>query len=163
MDIRIVENSKMRAAWDLNARAFQDSFGRAPTELEATDNFPVYTRGDHVIGAYDDDKNGVLVGMVIIRSQKRCSIITNLYVLPDYREKGVGRALLEFALEHLEQPQTPKPFQLLANRENQGAMKLYNDLGFRETYRWDNGIVHMERRDNWNAPKMPPPSPEHDH
>ena len=55
--------------------------------------------------------------------------INNVAVRPEFRRRGHGRALVEFALRHARDAGAATAF-LEVRRSNQGARRLYHDLGF---------------------------------
>ena len=68
-----------------------------------------------------------------------------LYVRPDYQRRGIGRALAQFALEHMEGEE--KSVEVLCG--NEPARNLYHSLGFtKET------IVHGKMPGNESFPVM---------
>ncbi len=58
-------------------------------------------------------------------------LITNVAVKPSYRRQGIARALMESALAHLRSMHV-KTAVLNVRPNNPGAIKLYQDLGFKE-------------------------------
>src|SRR3954453_7126198 len=63
-----------------------------------------------------------------------------LFVPPDARRSGVGRALAEASVERARAPGC-RPIQLDANERNEAALALYHSLGFESgsPARWDGG------------------------
>ena len=57
---------------------------------------------------------------------KRCIWIEDLYVLPPYRSSGLGRSFLQ----HIQQLYPGALFRLEAEQENEGAVRLYDRMGF---------------------------------
>ena len=57
---------------------------------------------------------------------KRCIWIEDLYVLPPYRSRGLGRSFLQ----HIQQIYPGALFRLEAEQENEGAVRLYEKMGF---------------------------------
>ena len=57
---------------------------------------------------------------------KRCIWIEDLYVLPPYRSSGLGRSFLQ----HIQQLYPGALFRLEAEQENEGAVRLYERMGF---------------------------------
>ena len=58
------------------------------------------------------------------------SLIEDLYILPEMRNKGYGTELLKFAVSHC--PGIPTLWIL---ENNEGAARLYRRMGFKETGR----------------------------
>ena len=57
---------------------------------------------------------------------KRCIWIEDLYVLPPYRSGGLGHSFLQ----HIQQLYPGALFRLEAEQENEGAVRLYEKMGF---------------------------------
>lgn len=62
---------------------------------------------------------------------RRCFLIANVAVHPDYRRQGIGRKLTEKAIETARQKHAPSVW-LHVREENQPALDLYKSLGFQE-------------------------------
>jgi len=61
-------------------------------------------------------------------------LIANVAVHPDYRRMGIARYLTEKALEHIEEQSVPAAW-LQVRADNEGAIQLYQQLGFKERAR----------------------------
>lgn len=57
---------------------------------------------------------------------KKCIWIEDLYVQPPYRSSGLGRTFLQ----HIQDLYPGALFRLEAERENEGAVRLYEKMGF---------------------------------
>ena len=84
-------------------------------------------------GAFEGDK---LVGLVALgrESMKKLShkvTLWGLYVRPEFRSKGIGRALLVEALALARSVPEVVQVSLRVNAGNAGAIRLYESLGFR--------------------------------
>lgn len=91
---------------------------------------------ESILVAEDD---GVPVGFIASRSyifpfklngSDRYAIITDLYVLPEYRGRGIGRKLLEECISRLKAKGYSR-VRLSVWVENSRAIKLYDSLGFK--------------------------------
>jgi ribosomal protein S18 acetylase RimI-like enzyme len=69
---------------------------------------------------------GSVVGMLAISETDGVGWIDQLYLAPDWVGRGIGSALLEFALEQL-----GSPVRLYTFQENTGARRFYERHGFR--------------------------------
>ena len=56
--------------------------------------------------------------------------LDSLYVIPEYRNRGIASSLIKVAMERYKD--IGKPFGLLVEPHNTKAHKLYNELGFKE-------------------------------
>ncbi len=71
--------------------------------------------------------------------------LDSLAVLPEFRHRGVGEALLRAGVERARQ--AGKPAGLLVDKENVGARRLYEKIGFRavgERYFCDMMMDHLQ-------------------
>lgn len=82
------------------------------------------------------------VGMIIYRVQYEQADIITLTVSPPWRKKGVARALVEEALDHLDELGAPRIF-LDVEDGNADALALYEGHGF----------IHVHRRKNYYRQK----------
>ncbi len=86
-------------------------------------------------------EEGHIVGNVTITKvgrQRGLWVISNVAVHPNYRRQGIGRAMLEAAIE-LAKMQGGERVILEVERENLAAQELYRSLGFTKV----GGIVHL--------------------
>lgn len=88
--------------------------------------------------------------------RRRCFLIANVAVHPDYRRRGIGHALTSSAQEEARRRGSTNTW-LHVREENQVAIQLYQSLGFRE----------RARRTTWQASRStqaarPPEIPEND-
>lgn len=85
-------------------------------------------------GAFEQ---GALVGTVAVefsakpKTRHKASII-GMYVLPDVRGKGAGRALMLGAIEHCRARPGLAVVELTVTQGNEPAISLYRSFGFRE-------------------------------
>jgi GNAT superfamily N-acetyltransferase len=86
-------------------------------------DFLVDTRGEFL--AVAEESNRGVVGFVGIWFPD--NFIHHLYVLPELHRRGVGRALLEYALA-----QTGRPARLKCQQKNLNACSFYTHLGWRQ-------------------------------
>ena len=56
--------------------------------------------------------------------------ITEVYVRPEYRGRGVAREMLIFAQEYCKKIYPLHSFELLTGSDNTAAQKLYSAIGF---------------------------------
>lgn len=65
----------------------------------------------------------------------RCGEIHEWVVLPEYRQRKIGKKLFERAVEHLRQKGMNR-IGLWVGEGNQRAFNIYNKMGFKVTGRW---------------------------
>jgi ribosomal protein S18 acetylase RimI-like enzyme len=96
-------------------------------DLMAVLTFPSVVRLKAVI-------NGKMVGFISGDIHKRSQVgwITTVGVLPDYRKRGIGTALLDACEKAMEQPRV----RLCVRRSNLSAQNLYLHLGYRQVDIW---------------------------
>ena len=75
----------------------------------------------------------ILVGMCIGYNLRDWAMIDTLFVVEAYQGKGVGKLLLETAIDMLSQ-QGCEQFALLVNRTNHQAEGFYEKLGFEKSF-----------------------------
>lgn len=84
------------------------------------------------------EENDVLVGFVCVQLKKsfcyaECSAeITEVYVKPEYRKRGIAGAMISFAEEFCEEEYSVHKFELLTERNNSTAKSVYGKLGYKE-------------------------------
>jgi RimJ/RimL family protein N-acetyltransferase len=88
--------------------------------------------GGFVLGAFID---GVLVGVTgCMRQQglkgRHKAVIWGVYVVPDFRGRGVARAMMSKALSHCLLIDGLEEVTLTVVTTNESALKLYQSLGF---------------------------------
>jgi ribosomal protein S18 acetylase RimI-like enzyme len=90
------------------------------------------------LSGYVWEENREVVGNVSLvpfkREGRKIYLIANVAVRPDYRRKGIGRALTVSAMQHARQRQAQATW-LHVRDDNPGAAALYASLGFRERVR----------------------------
>lgn len=101
----------------------------------------------HEVVVVADGKNGKLAGFVCVQLKKSFCYedfmpeITEVYVRPDYRRRGIAREMLTFAQEYCKKIYPLHGFELLTGSDNTAAQKLYSALGFEY-----DGEVHMAKQ-----------------
>jgi ribosomal protein S18 acetylase RimI-like enzyme len=90
------------------------------------------------------EENGDIIGNVSLvpyrRERKKFYLIANVAVRPEYRQRGIGRALTIAAMRNAKQRHAEETW-LHVRDDNPGAIELYHSLGF----------IDVARRTTWQA------------
>ena len=96
------------------------------------------------LSGYVWEENGEIIGNVSLipyrHRKKKIYLIANVAVRPDYRRRGIGRALTVKAMQHARERHAAATW-LHVRADNPGAIALYIGLGFKE----------LARRTQWQA------------
>ncbi len=135
-----MDNDGQRYLSDMRRASRDDSFLRWASRVSETASMPLM--------GYVWEQDGRIVGnasLIPFRDGgKRIYLIANVATHPDYRRRGIGRALTERVMKQAHDKKT-SAIWLHVRDDNPGAIKLYQDLGFRE----------ITRRTTWHG------SPDH--
>lgn len=94
-----------------------------------------------------DDENGTLTGFVCVQLKKSFCYddympeITEVYVRPAYRNRGIAGSMISFAEEYCCRNYPLHRFELLTGEKNLIAQALYYKLGY-----VDDRELHLSRR-----------------
>lgn len=90
------------------------------------------TPGHAVFGAFSASRLAGVVGLHREEPRKLAhkAFIWGMYVVPEYRKRGLGRRLVETALEHAESMTGLRQVSLGVNARNDAAIRLYEAVGF---------------------------------
>lgn len=96
-----------------------------------------YASGPPVFGYYGIFDNDKLIGYAhleksYLTKQKHIAFFYNLYIDPEYRNKGLATELFDFLLAELKQKTQIERIFLSCNKKNTSAISLYKKLGFVE-------------------------------
>lgn len=109
--------------------------GKGETTLENIKASLAYNQQELVVV---DDTDGVLTGFVCIQLKKSFCYdeympeITEVYVRPQYRRRGIASAMITFAEKYVERDYPFHKFELLTGRKNIIAQTVYAGLGYVE-------------------------------
>ena len=94
-----------------------------------------------------DEMNGELTGFVCVQLKKSFCYddympeLTEVYVKPEYRQKGVASEMIRFAEEYCSKTYPLHKFEVLTGNENNTAQIVYGKLGYE-----DDGEIHLSKR-----------------
>src|SRR5687768_11237041 len=135
-----MDNEGQRYLSDMRRASHDDRFLRWASHMAETTSLP--------LAGYVWEQDGRIVGnssLIPFRDKgKRIYLIANVATHPDYRRRGLGRALTERVMKQARDKKA-SAIWLHVRDDNPGAIKLYQDLGFQE----------IARRTTWQG------SPDH--
>jgi ribosomal protein S18 acetylase RimI-like enzyme len=142
MTIRILTHKDAQAYKELRLQALQKNPESFLATFEVENKKPINSFSSELIyaasypifgyyGVFIDEK---LVGYAhlsdsYLPKQKHIAYLYNLYINPDYRNKGLAIKLFNHLLEEIKQTKIERIF-LSCNKKNVPAQKLYKKLGF---------------------------------
>ena len=118
--------------------------GKGETTIDSIRNSLLNNSQEVVIVA---DENDVLAGFVCVQLKKSFCYdeympeITEVYVLPAYRERGIASKMISFAEDYCSKNYPLHKYELLTGTENLIAQSLYNKLGY-----IDDCELHLSKR-----------------
>lgn len=144
-----LQNSKVEISNQIHA-VFQLSYAVEAKLLDSIDFPPLkrplesYLKSNNIFLGYYQNKE--LAGIIELEYNSNCTSINSLVVNPKYFRRGIARELLEFVFNRF----VSKLFSVETALNNEPAIKLYKNLGFKETKQWntDFGIrkILLERQ-----------------
>ncbi|KJD34433.1 GNAT family acetyltransferase [Tamlana nanhaiensis] len=76
--------------------------------------------------------NQKTVGYIAIKPEVEALFLSKIYVLYDYRGKGIGKSAIQFIEAEAARLNLPK-IRLTVNRDNSNSIKAYEKIGFKKT------------------------------
>lgn len=132
-----MDNDGMRYVQDMRRAGNDNSFIQWANRAAESTSLP--------LTGYVWEEDGKIVGnasLVPFRHKKeRIYLIANIAVHPNYRRKGIARAVTERAMQHAREKKI-NDIWLQVRDDNPAAIELYTKLGFSE----------RARRTSWSAP-----------
>ncbi|RTR35163.1 GNAT family N-acetyltransferase [Robertmurraya yapensis] len=139
MEIKTLESEFAEQYREIRLTALQtnpESFSASYEEerLYPIERFIARLENPHAFtfGALIEDKLVGVVRLVLEQSEKmkHRANIYGMYVLPDYRSNGIGKSLMEQAIEKVKETVYIEQIYLTVVATNVPAKKLYQSLGF---------------------------------
>jgi ribosomal protein S18 acetylase RimI-like enzyme len=131
-----MDNDGQRYVNDMRRAGRDDGFLHWATHMAETTSLP--------LTGYVWEENNKIIGntsLIPFRDRgKRIYLVANVATHPDYRRRGIARALTRRAMEHARK-KNAATIWLHVRDDNPGAIQLYADLGFQE----------VARRTTWQA------------
>ncbi len=131
-----MDNDGQRYLSDMRRASRDDSFLNWASHMTETASMPMM--------GYVWEENGRIVGnasLIPFRDHgKRIYLIANVATHPEYRRRGIGRALTERSMKQA-RDKNASAIWLHVRDDNPGAIQLYEGLGFQE----------IARRSTWHA------------
>ncbi len=125
-----MDNDGQRYLSDMRRASHDDSFLSWASHMSETASLPM--------AGFVWEQDGRIVGnssLIPFRDHgKRVYLIANVATHPDYRRRGIGRALTERSMKQA-RDKNASAVWLHVREDNPGAIKLYEELGFREIAR----------------------------
>ena len=118
--------------------------GEGETTLEHIKQSLLDNRQEVIIIA---EENDVLVAFVCVQLKKSFCYddympeLTEVYVEPEYRQKGIASKMISFAEEYCSKNYPLHKFELLTGTENSTAQALYQKLGYTDDHE-----LHLSKR-----------------
>lgn len=129
------------ATMDADGRDFLNSLRRAGRSAQAIDWVPgMREQVSYPLQGFVWEEENRIVGNLSLIPQlfhhQWYYLIANVAVHPDHRNKGIGQALTEHALQHIQSLGSGKAW-LQVREDNPAALRLYQKIGFEEHCRRD--------------------------
>lgn len=125
-----MDNEGQRYLSDMRRASHDDSFLRWASRMTETASLPLM--------GYVWEEDGRIIGnasLIPFRNKgKRIFLIANVATHPDYRRRGIGRALTERVMKQARDKKAAAIW-LHVRDDNPGAIELYRELGFQEIAR----------------------------
>ncbi|MBP3655134.1 MAG: GNAT family N-acetyltransferase [Clostridia bacterium] len=118
--------------------------GAGGTTLDSIRNSLLYNQQEIVIV---DDEHGILTGFVCVQLKrsfcydKYSAEITEVYVRPEYRERGIAGQMISFAEDYCSRNYPLHKYELLTETENVISQSLYAKLGYSA-----DGELHLSKQ-----------------
>ncbi|HZW55808.1 MAG TPA: N-acetyltransferase [Nitrososphaerales archaeon] len=135
IEVKVLSPERWMEARELRLKALKTdptAFGSSYEEEESLSETEWRRRMWNALFAVADDKPVGSITYLFSDKVKSRHIarIYGVYVDPDHRRQGIGKKLLQSALDGIRENKNAVKVQLMVNKEQHAAVKLYEDLGF---------------------------------
>lgn len=126
------------------ARLNNEFNGPGDATVESIRDSLIHNRQEVVIV---EEEDGILAGFVCVQLKKSFCYdeympeITEVYVNPDYRKRGIARRMIRLAEAYCIGKYPLQSFELLTGKDNVSAQSVYRGLGYEE-----DGEIHMAKK-----------------
>ncbi len=125
---KVIRESFITVAHDLNLN--QENAPTNPAFIKAESLLEAKNKGIRFFGLFERDRQ---IGCIAIeRANPTLYYVERLGVLPQYRHKGLGRQLMDFAFDYVKQLDAER-ISIGVINENEILKTWYLDYGFKET------------------------------
>ena len=144
MEIRLLTEADAINFWNIRLRALREEPSAFSASYDEEISKPIEEitirireqwslPENYIVGAF---RNGILVGIVgFVREQrkklKHKGNIWGMYVVPEAREKGIGKLLLNEVIRKSQNLEGLEQIALTVTSNNKSAKGLYENIGFR--------------------------------
>ena|SRR5579863_7910009 len=153
MDTRVLDSADAPALWRLRLEALESephAFAASPEEHRALSVEAFAARlsqagGSFVLGLFFDGELAGMMGLAREQSLKlrHKATIWGVYVIPRFRGRGAGRALMQACLERAAAIEGLRQVKLGVAQVNTAARALYESFGF-EVYGEERGSLLVD-------------------
>jgi len=153
MEIRVLLADDAAAFQELRLLALRECPTAFSSSYEEECDTPLIRVGERlapapdraVFGAFDDGRLVATVGLLRERHRKLShkANVWGVYVAPNFRKRGIGRRLLQAALDHAAAMSGLQQVSLGVNASNSAAIGLYKSIGF-EPYCVEKGFMLVD-------------------
>lgn len=143
MRIRRAENGDIKDLVEVYLQGYKGLEEYSYTHSEDVQAYLNWLFRRDVAGIWVAEEDGKIVGFVASdgnwfskREGKVVGAIHELVILPEYRNKGIGKALVEKVIEYFKSRGLDTA-ELWVGDKNTQALEFYKSLGFEERYRFN--------------------------
>ena len=143
-DAEVFKAIRLRGLLEIPS-AFSASHEEEDTPLDIIAERLTPTPDGSILGAFLE---GTLAGIIGIQRESQLKLahkayVWGMYVAPEFRRAGVGRALVSRVLEIAGRELRVRSVNLGVNTRNEAAIALYTSMGFR-TYGTEAGFLNVD-------------------